>query len=117
MKRSILLLLSWVLTIGYLIVLLISFSYVGKGTETGPLAQGLVFIIMIPHLIVVLLALIFNILGWALKSRGFALTCAILYTVGMVFFPPFFYFLLIQMILSYVGFALTKKPVLFVQTV
>ncbi len=117
MKKSILLLLSWMLTIGYLIVLFINFTNIGKGTETSALAQGVVFVIMIPHLIVVLLALIFNILGWALKSRGFALTCAILYTVGMVFFPPFFYFLIIQMILSYVGFALTKKPILLVQTV
>ena len=54
------------------------------------------------------LAVIFNILGWAMNKRGFALTGAILYTVALVLMPLYFMFVIIQMILSYVGFAKLK---------
>ncbi len=48
-------------------------------------------------------------LGWALSSRGFALTGAILYAVAAVLFPLYAMFVLIQMILSFIGFAILKK--------
>ena len=53
-------------------------------------------------------AVIFNVLGWAMNKRGFALTGAILYTVALVLMPLYFMFVIIQMILSYVGFAKLK---------
>ena len=49
------------------------------------------------------------ILGWAMNKRGFALTGAILYTVALVLFPVYFMFVIVQMVLSYVGFATLKK--------
>ena len=46
----------------------------------------------------------------AMCKRGFALTGAILYAVSMVLFPMYFFFVIVQMILSFVGFAKLKKP-------
>ena len=43
-----------------------------------------------------------------MNKRGFALTGAILYTVALVLMPLYFMFVIIQMILSYVGFAKLK---------
>ena len=62
-----------------------------------------------PHLICTLIAVIFNALGLFLNKRGFALTGAILYSVAMVLFLAYFMFVIIEMILSYVGFAMMKK--------
>ena len=44
-----------------------------------------------------------------MKKRGFALVGAILYAVAMVLFIPYFMFVIVQMILSFVGFANLKK--------
>lgn len=44
-----------------------------------------------------------------MNKRGFALTGAILYTVALVLFPVYFMFVIVQMVLSYVGFAKLKK--------
>ena len=43
-----------------------------------------------------------------MNKRGFALTGAILYAVAMVMFPFYFFFVVVQMILSFVGFAKLK---------
>jgi hypothetical protein len=44
-----------------------------------------------------------------MNKRGFALTGAILYAVSMVLFIPYFFFVLVQTILSFIGFAKLKK--------
>ena len=62
-----------------------------------------------PHMICAVLAAIFNVLGWAQNHRGFALTGAILYAVAAAVFPLYAMFTLVQMILSFVGFAKLKK--------
>ena len=62
-----------------------------------------------PHMICTVLAVIFNGLGLFMNKRGFALTGAILYAVAIVMFIPYFMFIIIQMILSFVGFAKMKK--------
>lgn len=77
-----------------------SASAVGAG-----IATALVF----PHLICTGLAVVFNILGWAMSHRGFALTAGILYSVAMILFPMYFAFVVIEAVLCYVGFAKLKK--------
>jgi len=62
-----------------------------------------------PHMICAVLAAIFNMLGWSMNSRGFALTGAILYAVAAVMFPLYAMFVLVQMVLSFVGFARLKS--------
>ena len=60
-------------------------------------------------MICTVLATIFNGLGLFMKKRGFALVGSILYAVAMVLFIPYFMFVIVQMILSFVGFAKLKK--------
>lgn len=110
-KLSVPLLISLIIGVAYLIY----FAVVWTGTSsemTGTAEQigaGIATILVAPHVICTLVAVIFNALGLFLRKRGFALTGAILYTVAMVLFPVYFMFVIIEMILSYVGFAKMKK--------
>ncbi len=107
MKKNNLLLISWILTVLYFLLLYKSLSNIGSQTNdaSGIIALGLLGIFVFPHIILAFLGGLFNILGWALNKKGFALTGAILYSVAMVFMIPLFYFLIIQMVLSYIGYA------------
>ncbi len=107
MKKNVLLLISWILTVSYFILLISTLTNIGKQSNdaSGIIAFGILGILVFPHMILVFLGGLFNILGWALNKRGFALTGAILYSVAMVFMIPLFYFLVIQTVLSYVGYA------------
>lgn len=113
-KKSNCLLVSLILGVAYIVYLFAYFF--GANANTNGSAEaigvGLATALVMPHMIVTLLAVIFNILGWAMGKRGFALTGAILYAVAMVVFPMYFFFVIVQMILSFVGFAKlkTKNP-------
>lgn len=109
-KKNKLALISWVLSLVYVIYLI---SYFGKGvgSTTGAeqagaaLATALVF----PHALAVGIGLIFNMLGYFLNKRGFILVGAILYSVSILLFMVYFMFVVIQMILSYIAFAKMKN--------
>ena len=112
-KKSKCLLVSWILGAAYVVYLIAYFFGANANTADSAeaLGVGLATALVMPHLVVTLLAVIFNILGWAMSKRGFALTGAILYAVAMVLFPMYFFFVIVQMILSFVGFAKLKaKP-------
>lgn len=82
----------------------------GSGTNTAEqLGAGIAIAVVMPHLVVTFLAVLFNALGCFLKKRGFALTGAILYAVAMVLFPLYFMFVILEMILSFVGFGTMNK--------
>lgn len=89
------------------------FYWVGVSASStdvwSQLGTGIATTLVMPHLICTLIAVIFNALGLFLNKRGFALTGAILYSVAMVLFLAYFMFVIIEMILSYVGFAMMKK--------
>ena len=112
-KISKLLLVSLILGVAYLIYSAVYWT--GANTSAGDAAEqigaGLASAMVTPHLIFVVLAVIFNALGCFMKKRAFALTGAILYAVAMVLFPLYFFFVIVQMILSFVGFAKMKKSV------
>lgn len=61
-----------------------------------------------PHLICAVLAFIFNTIAYASCNKWLALTGAILYTVAALVFIVYSPFVIIQAILSYVGFARMK---------
>jgi hypothetical protein len=118
MKKSKLLLVSWILSVAYLVYLIAYFSgVIGSTTDTEQAAATVVFVLIMPHLFLLFLGLIFNVLGWAMNKRGFALTGAILYSVSMFLFIPYFFFVVIQTILSFIAYAKMKKPVLVVAAV
>lgn len=71
----------------------------------GALATALV----LPHLICICLATLFNWLGFAFKKTGFALTGAILYCVGAILFLIYAIFCIPSIILGFIGYSKQKK--------
>ena len=116
MKKSVYLMISWILGFlysGYLVYYIAMSYYSTGGSIATDVSQSLGMAIgvtmIMPHMILTILATIFNVIGWGANKRGFALTGAILYAVAMVVFLPYFFFVIIQMILSFVGFGTMKK--------
>lgn len=82
----------------------------GNSANTAEqIGAGIATVLVMPHLVMTVLAVIFNALGLFMHKRGFALTGEILYTVALVLFPIYFMFVIVEMILSYIGFAKMKK--------
>ncbi|WP_317395690.1 hypothetical protein [Blautia hydrogenotrophica] len=110
-KLSKLLLISFIIGVLYLIYS--AFYWSGAATSGANTAEqigaGIATALVMPHLVMTVLAVIFNALGLFMHKRGFALTGAILYTVAIVLFPVYFMFVIVEMILSYIGFAKMKK--------
>lgn len=112
-KKSKLLLVSWIIGVLYVVYLFWYMSSAGSaaGTDSAEaLGTAIGLALIVPHLVFVVLAVIFNILGWAMNKRGFTLTGGILYAVSILMMPLYFMFVIIEMILSFVGFAKMKKP-------
>lgn len=118
-KRSAFLLISFVLGALFLIILVPGIfnrtdkvvSRTANTLEDVGFQLGTVIgaALMIPQMITAGIALIMNGVGWGIRSRGFALAGAILYCVAavmMIFNAPF---LLPSIVLSFIGFARTKK--------
>lgn len=110
-KTSKLLLISLILGVLYIGYSAVYWSGAINSSTSGAeqVGGGLAIAIVTPHLVVTGLAVIFNALGVFMKKRGFALTGAILYAVALVLFPIYFMFVIIQMILSFIGFAKMEK--------
>lgn len=111
-KKNVLLIISFVL--GALYMAYSAWYWLGGsvsvGTESAEQVGGaLATALVAPHLLLTLIAVIFNALALFLNKRGFALTAGILYAVAMVLFPMYFFFVIIQMILCFVAFAKMRK--------
>lgn len=111
--RSICLLLSFLLGavyFGYLV------AHFGGGLleaaavdEWATLGTALAGALVLPHIVLVFLAVLFTFFGWLFRNKGFALTGAILYAVAGIAFTLYFVFIVVQMVLSFVGFALMNR--------
>ena len=110
-KLNKLLLVSFIIGAAYLIYSVVYWSgTAGSGaTDAEKLGSGIATALVMPHLVFTVLAVIFNGFGLFMRRRGFALTGGILYTVALVLFPVYFMFVIVEMILSYVGYAKMKK--------
>ena len=115
-RRSICLLVSTIIAFVYLAILAFFTLGMMAGAITtlddpvaAAIASGFIGSILnallLPHAIFLLLGLILNFMGWFSKSRGLALTAAILYTISLALMPFALYLLLAPVVLSYVGFA------------
>ena len=111
MKRPITLLLSAIIGTGYAIYIISYFAGVTTAqTETTEQVGAVIATALAtPHMVLVVLAVIFNWLGWLMRFSGFALTGAILYIVGGVLFLLYIPFTIPSMILSFIGYARMKK--------
>ena len=109
-KKSKLALVSWILSLLYLIYLISYFAgSVGATSGAEQVGAGLATAIVFPHMMSVGIGLIFNMLGSFLNNRAFVLVGAILYSVSILLFMMYFMFVIVQMILSYIAFAKMKK--------
>lgn len=110
-KRSHLLLASACIAAFYIVFLISHFvgSMAGAENEYYALGVGIGAYLSLPHMLCVIIALVFNILGWSLNHRGFALTGGILYSVSMILFPLYFMWVILEAIFSFVGFSNLKK--------
>lgn len=79
------------------------------GSSAEQLGTGIGVALIMPHAALAGLAVLFNWLGFALNARWAALTGAILYCVAGLFMPIYLPFVLLQIVLSFVGFARIKK--------
>lgn len=70
---------------------------------------GLAAMLVMPHLVLTLIAVVFNALATFMNKAGLALTAGILYAVAMVLFPLYFFFVIVQIILCFVAFAKMRK--------
>lgn len=110
-KISICLFISFLIAAAYLIYSAFYWSDAfGSGASSAEqIGSAIATAMVMPHLVVFFIGFVFNLLGLSMNKRGFALTGGILYAVSIVLFPMYFMFVIIEMILSFVGFARMKK--------
>ncbi|MGL6187084.1 MAG: hypothetical protein ACRC1T_17070 [Clostridium chrysemydis] len=109
-KHSKALLISGILGALYAIYLI---SYFGSGMTSSDSSEQIgatiATALVTPHMILVVLAAIFNWVSYFTNKRGFALTAGILYSVAGVVFLMYIPFVIPSIVLSFVGFANLKK--------
>ncbi len=109
-KHSKALLVGAILGTLYSIYLILYFSGAIGGSEGTDQAGAVIAAALVtPHMILVILAVIFNWVAYFINKRGFALTAGILYSVGGVIFIVYILFVVPSLVLSFVGYAKLKK--------
>lgn len=110
-KHSKSLLAAWIVGAAYFIYITTYFWGKLEGTENPfeIIGAGIAFTLVLPHILLVLLAVIFNIVGWAMSKNWAALTGGILYCGAALVFLMYWFFVIPSAILSFVGFAMLKK--------
>lgn len=110
-KHSKALLVSGVLGVIYAIYLIAYFGgAITSSTDGAELAgTAIATALVTPHMVLVVLAAIFNVVAYFTNKRGFALVAGILYSVGGVLFLVYILFVIPSLILSFVGYAKLKK--------
>ncbi|MBS4536380.1 hypothetical protein GOQ29_12205 [Clostridium sp. D2Q-14] len=109
--RSKALIVSAVFAVIYSIYLIFHFSGTmsGDASDAEIVGGAIATLLVTPHIVMMVLASIFNILALALKKVGFALTTGILYSVAGVLLPLYLPFVIPMIVLSFVGYSKMKK--------
>lgn len=102
---------SAILGIIYSLYLIVHFSGTMSGdvSDSEAIGGAIATMLVTPHIVMVVLSTIFNILAITLKKVGFALTSGILYSVAGVLMIMYLPFVLPMIILSFIGYAKMKK--------
>lgn len=110
-KKNVCLIIALVIGAAYLIYSMVYWSG-ATATQSSSSAQAgaaIATVLVAPHLICTLVAVVFNALAAFMGKKAFALVAGILYAVAMVLFIAYFAFVLVEMILCFVGYAQLKK--------
>ena len=70
---------------------------------------GLATLLVLPHMLVTVLAALFGVIGFFVRSAGLILTSAILYSVAAALFFLYAPFLLPSIVLGFMGYVNQKK--------
>ncbi|WP_338587798.1 hypothetical protein QIT93_05810 [Clostridium baratii] len=110
-KRSKVLIISAILGVLYSIFLIVNFCGAMSSASSDAEAVGgaIATALVTPHMICVVLATIFNLIGALNNKAGFALTGGILYSVAGVLFLMYIPFVIPMIVLSFVGYSNVKK--------
>ena len=111
MKRNILLLIAGILGLCYVIYLVSHFggSMASSSSDAELAGAGIATALVAPHMICVIIAVVFNIVAWVGNIRWAALVAGIMYAVSMVCFFLYALFVIVQMILCFVTYAKMGK--------
>lgn len=112
MPAMVCLFISHLMGFAYSLYSIIYWSTATSGTSGfEKVGAGIATFLVVPHVIVAIIATIFNFAALFAYRRGLTLTAAILYAVSAVLFPLYCYFVMIQSVLCFIAFALMKKPI------
>lgn len=111
MRKSKALLVSLILGLLYAIYLIVYFfdGVAGSQSAGEAIGSGIATMLVMPHMICTVLAVIFNAVGYFQNKKGFALTGGILYSVAAVVFVLYAPFVCIQIVFSFIGYARVSK--------
>lgn len=109
-KRSKVLFVGNVLGSLYAIYLMVYFAgAVGVTQDSAEMiGAGIATVLVMPHLILILLSVLFGFLGFFLRKDGFNLTSAILYCVATIAFLMYFVFTVPLIVLAFAGYSKQK---------
>ncbi|MEF9892606.1 MAG: hypothetical protein RR738_04690 [Anaerorhabdus sp.] len=117
-KKNICLIVSFVLGLIYMIYLVFHFfGSIANTTGAEQVGVGLATAIVMPHMIFVLIGVIFNGVSIFTNNKWLALTGAIGYSISLILFPLYFLFVIVQIILSYIGFAQLLRNVTSIKSI
>ena len=105
------LLVSLIIGALYAVYLIVHFGGAmgGAASDAEAVGAGIATLLVTPHMILVILAVIFNALGYFKNKKGFALTGGILYSVAAAVFILYAPFLIVSIVCSFVGYSKVKK--------
>ena len=78
-------------------------------SDSEAIGAGIASALVLPHLVMTGLGVLFNALAFFMYNKPFTLVAAIMYTLGLVLFPAYFMFVVVEMILCYIAFAKMEK--------
>ncbi len=109
-RCSILLFLSSIIGIAYSVFIVNYFMGVGNqsmasGSDIGRQIGGLIAVTFVtPHVVLVSLAAVANGIAWYINNGWVALTSSVLYLIAGLIFIIYLPFIILPMILSFIGF-------------
>ncbi len=78
-------------------------------SDAEAFGAGIAAMLILPHLVIGTIGMIFNLIGYKIKKRGFILTAAILYTIAIVLCIFWAFLLIPGMIFMWIGYAKMKN--------